>query len=482
MKRTFFAIILWLCGCFFFYVSSAQIKFQRTYGGNDYDEGRSVKQTWDGGYIIAGSTSSFGAGATDVFLIKVDSLGNLQWQKTFGGNNIEKGYSLDITSDSGYVICGYTNSFGSGGYDVYLIRTNQYGDTLWTKTYGGTDWDFGYSVKQTSDGGFVIAGGTYSFGNGDEDVYIVKTNSVGDTLWTKAYGGNNTEVANDIQLTLDNSFIVCGNTTSFGSGLSDVYLLKINTSGSLIWTRVYGGINEEEANSVQQTSDGGYIVAGFTNTFSTPGYESFYLIKTDGNGDSLWTKIEQATDDKRATSVVERYYGGYALTGVTTGQGEPDALFWLTYASGDWFGSGSAGGIGNDIGYAIQQTSDHGFIIVGSTLSFGQGVPNVYLVKNDSTGAHPVYDFIKDTFSAKGHISVYPNPVTVSSTIMIDGIHNLGDLNLFIFNALGIEVKQYPATAENIFRINRETLPSGVYFFKIMDRDSIAGIGKIVIQ
>src|SRR4030095_3353145 len=130
------SVSLCLCGLLFFSTTWAQIKFQRTYGGSGHDEGRSVKQTWDGGYIIAGTTSSFGAGATDVYLLKVDSLGNFQWQKTFGGNNIDRGYSLDITSDSGFVICGYTNSFGSGGYDAYVIRTDQNGDTLWTKTYG----------------------------------------------------------------------------------------------------------------------------------------------------------------------------------------------------------------------------------------------------------------------------------------------------------------------------------------------------------
>src|SRR5689334_20157735 len=259
MKK-FLSVSLCLCGMFFY--STAQIKFQRTYGGNGSDEGRCVKQTWDGGYIIAGSTSSFGAGAVDVYLLKVDSVGNVQWQKTFGGNNIDRGYSLDITADSGYVICGFTNSFGFGGYDAYLIRTDQNGDTLWTKTYGGTDWDFGYSVKQTNDGGFIITGGTYSFGNGDEDFYIIKTNLSGDTLWTKAYGGSNMDVANAIQQTNDSAYIICGNTLSFGAGATDIYLIKINPSGNVIWNKTYGGINEEEGNSVQQTSDGGFIIAG----------------------------------------------------------------------------------------------------------------------------------------------------------------------------------------------------------------------------
>lgn len=481
MKKLLF-VFLCLCG-FAFFTASAQITFQRTYGGSGSDEGRCVKQTWDGGYIIAGSTSSFGAGVTDVYLLKVDSFGNMQWQKTFGGNNIDRGYSLDITSDSGYVICGSTNSFGFGGYDAYLIRTDQNGDSIWTKTYGGIDWDFGYSVQQTNDDGFVIAGGTYSFGNGDEDVYVVKTSSTGDTLWTKAYGGSNAEVANDMQQTNDNGYIICGNTMSFGFGQNDIYLIKLDAVGNSVWVKTYGGINQEEGNSVKQTIDGGFIIAGYTNTFSTPGFDSFYLVKTDANGDSSWTLIEPASDDKRATSIVERYNGGYTFTGTTTGQGNQDALFWQTYSNGGWFNSGSAGGVDPDIGYSIQQTSDHGFIIVGSTNSFGDGVPNVYLIKNDSMGAHLPYNFVSDLSPIDYQISAYPNPFNTSCIITFQGVQNTNNISLILFNLLGVQVNIHPARlSEKTFRIDKENLANGVYFCKIINEEKILGIVKIIAQ
>src|ERR1035437_159631 len=144
---------------FFASLCQAQVKFEKVFGGLNEDYGLSVKQTFDKGYIIAGASSSYGAGNSDVYLMKLDSNGNFKWRNTFGGANVNWGYYVQQTTDSGYVIAGFTNSVGHGGYDMYLIRTNSIGDTLWTKTYGGTDWDFAYSVSQTSDGGFIVAGG-----------------------------------------------------------------------------------------------------------------------------------------------------------------------------------------------------------------------------------------------------------------------------------------------------------------------------------
>jgi len=160
-------------------IVSAQTSWWRTYGGTTYDEGCSVQQTSDGGYIIAGHTLSFGAGRDDVYLIKTDASGDTQWTRTYGGTSYDFGCSVQQTSDSGYIIAGLTMSFGSGNGDVYLIKTNASGDTLWTKTYGGMNDDFGYSVRQTSDGGYIVAGLTGSFGAGSDDVYHIKTDANG---------------------------------------------------------------------------------------------------------------------------------------------------------------------------------------------------------------------------------------------------------------------------------------------------------------
>ena len=299
----------------------------RTYGGSDWDEAYSVQQTSDGGYIIAGSTSSFGAGGSDVYLVKTGSSGDALWTRSYGGSGDDYGFSVQQTSDGGYIIAGVTGSFGAGGYDVYLLKTDSSGDTLWTGTYGGNCYDYGRSVEQTSEGGYVIAGYTYLYG--PADVYLLKTNSSGETLWIRSYGGSRDDYGFSVQQTSDGGYIVTGATLSFGAGGADVYLLKTDSSGGSLWTRTYGGSDYDDGYSVRQTSDGGYIIAGYTWSFGA-GLSDVYLLKTDSSGGTLWT----------------RTYGGSS----------------------------------EDVGYSLQQTSDGGYVIAGVTYSFGAGSSDVYLI------------------------------------------------------------------------------------------------------
>jgi len=173
-------VIVMIMGFLFFKTSvKAMITFERTYGGINSDLGYSVQQTQDGGYIIAGETESYGAGLIDVYLIKTDSLGDTLWTRTFGGTSWDYGRSVAQTSDGGYIITGYTWSYGAGYADVYLIKTDPLGNTLWTRTFGGIDGDVGYSIQQTSDGGYIITGKTNSYGAGSDDVYLIKTDTLG---------------------------------------------------------------------------------------------------------------------------------------------------------------------------------------------------------------------------------------------------------------------------------------------------------------
>jgi hypothetical protein len=188
--------------------------------------------------------------------------------------------------DGGYVVAGIYDYFGSDA-QVYLVKTNASGDTLWTRTYGGTDYDYSYSVQQTSDGGYIIAGWTSSFGNQDQ-FYLVKTNSRGDTLWSRTYGGTNNDWCFSAQQTADMGYIIAGETNSFGNSWQ-AYLVKTNASGDTLWTKTYGGAGSDCGYSVQQTSDTGYIVAGWTNSFGN-GYQ-VYLIQTNAAGDTLWTRV-----------------------------------------------------------------------------------------------------------------------------------------------------------------------------------------------
>jgi len=331
--------------------------------------GHSVRQTSDGGYIITGmyhtakihnKTSSIDHKLFDydkgdeVFLVKTDANGNMQWNKTFGEYWQERGYSAQQTSDGGYIIVGSTTSYGVCPYcakemgqsapeDIYLIKTDSDGNKLWDKVIGGVHTDIGYSVQQTSDGGYIIGGMTAPLsgnemtvplsGNEVEDVYLLKTDSNGNKLWEKTFGRiDRSEAGYSVQQTNDGGYVIVGETVWSGTsslsiisggyeGSDDVYLIKTDTNGGKIWEKEFGEDEMDRGFSVQQTSDGGYIIAGETGALGaelTPvstvahHFQSTYLIKTDLNGDKIWQRTFKSTG---ATSVQQTSDGGYIIAG-----------------------------------------------------------------------------------------------------------------------------------------------------------------------
>src|SRR6185436_6942133 len=239
----------------------AQITFQKTFGGTGVDYGVSIQQTTDGGYIIAGTTESMGAGGFDIYLIRTDAIGDTLWTKTFGGIADDGGGSVQQTTDGGFIIMGILG-VGLSNHDIYLIRTDANGDSLWTKTFGGTNTDEGNSVQQTTDGGYIVSGTTSSFGAGGRDIYLTRTDGNGDLLWSKTFGGTSYDEGSSVQQTTDGGYIITGNTLSFGSGNRDVYLIKTDVNGDALWTKTFGGTNDDGGWSVQQTTEGGYIITG----------------------------------------------------------------------------------------------------------------------------------------------------------------------------------------------------------------------------
>ena len=438
---------------------TAQQRWERTYGGTNDDVGYSVQQTSDGGYIVAGMTSSFGAINGDVYLIKTNASGDTLWSKTYGGTGTDWGRSVQQTSDGGYIIAGWTTSFGAGMEDVYLIKTNSQGNTLWTKTYGGTNGDWGSSVQQTSDGGYIIAGYTESFGAGNRDVYLIKTNSQGDTLWTKTYGGTGLDGGSSIQQTSDGGYIIAGSTHSFGAGRYDVYLIKTNASGDTLWTRTYGGTNDDFSQSIWQTSDGGYIVSGFTLSFGAGGYD-VYLIKTNASGNMLWTRTYGGVSTDWGWSIQQTTDGGYIIGGNTDSFGDSSQVYLVrTNASGDTLWTRTYGGAGNEAGYSVQQTSDGGYIVAGYTSSFGAGYDDVYLIKTDAYGNVGVESPIRKVDgSASRPLQVTPNPFTSFSTVP-----GHSSESFTLYDISGRRVGTYKGD-----RIG-EGLRAGVYFVRSSD-------------
>jgi hypothetical protein len=359
------------------------VTFAKTYGGTLNDYAFSVQQTSDGGYIVAVRTVSFGAGWWDIFLIKTDAFGNVQWAKTYGGTSADWAFPVQQTSDGGYIVAGTTFSFGAGNYDAFLIKTDEFGNVQWAKTYGGTSADYAYSVQQTSDGGYIVAGETTSFGAGG-DIFLIKTDASGNVQWAKTYGGIDSDFASSVQQTSDGGYIVAGWTNTFGAGWGDIILIKIDANGNIQWAKTYGGTDYEEPYSVQQTSDGGYIVAGWTGSLVT-GYFDIILIKTDADGNIQWAKTYGGTGDDIARSVQQTSDGGYIVAGGTWPSGNGDILLIKTDASGNVQWAKTYGGTGNDWASSVQQTSDGGYIVAGETF-FGAGIYDAFLIKTDANG------------------------------------------------------------------------------------------------
>ena len=375
-------------------IASAQTSWWRIYGGSIADQGRSVQQTADGGFVVAGLTYSYGAGSDDIYLIKTNASGDTLWTRTYGGTGSDEGYSVQQTADGGYIVAGMTTSFGAGGGDVYLVKTNASGDTLWTKTYGGTGDGAGYSVSQTTDGGYIVAGLTTV--SGDSEIYLIKTDRAGDTQWTRTYGGPHYDIGFSMQQTTDGGYIITGCTFSFGIGTPDcgnVYLVKTNAQGDTLWTRTFGGTDHDLGNSVRQTSDGGYVVVGYTRSFGAGGSD-VYLIKTDNAGETLWTRTYGGRTYDWGNSVQQTSDGGYIITGsyVPPGGEHFNVCVIRTSSSGDTLWTRAHGGnpAGGADGKSVQQSADGGYIIAGWIVPSAHY--DVYLVKTDSLGNVGVAD------------------------------------------------------------------------------------------
>jgi len=257
--------------------------WEKTFGGRGDDGAYSVQQVDDGGYIVAGYTSSFGAGESDIYVLRLDVDGNKVWERTFGGRSSEEALFVRKLSDAGFVVAGYTNSLGAGGNDAYVLKLDANGNRVWEKVFGGNVDDAAYCIQQTIDGGYIVVGFTRSFGAGKSDFHVLKLDSDGNKMWEKTFGGNSDDFARCVQQTSDGGYIVAGDTWSLGSGACDVYVLKLDAGGKVLWQKVYGGSRLDYAYSVQQTKEGGYILAGGTSSFGSGGLD-VYVIKMDAQG------------------------------------------------------------------------------------------------------------------------------------------------------------------------------------------------------
>jgi hypothetical protein len=398
---------LWITS--FVIPDSTFITWEKTLGGTNGEVGSSVQQTSDGGYIIAGRTysNSFYELNSDIYLVKTDEYGNVLWEKTYGITGRDVGNSVQQTSDGGYIIAGTTSFFGlNHDSDVYLIKTDGDGTVEWEKTFGGEESDSGYSVQQTFDGGYIIAGQSvtyyedYSF---TSDVYLIKTDTEGNAEWEKTFRNGETSSGNSVQQTSDGGYIVAGHTGSYGAidievEEYDVYLIKTDAVGNAEWEKTFRNGETNSGNSVQQTSDGGYIIAGITG----PGYRyeffpdkyDVYLIKTDAEGNAEWEKTHGGESYDAGSSVQQTTDSGYIIAGNTLSYGASflDVYLLKTDEDGTVVWEKTFGGEDDSYsGSSVKQTSDGGYIIAGYKGWYdfdGMSTPgdDLYLIKTDAEG------------------------------------------------------------------------------------------------
>ena len=286
--------------------ASPLAEWNKTYGGTGGEVARSIVLTTDGGYAITGNTFSYGAGSSDFWLVKTDSVGNVQWNKTYGGTGWDEAWALVQTTDGGYAIVGYTDSYGAGMNDFWLVKTDSNGNPQWNQTYGGMYDEWARDLVQTGDGGYALAGETESFGpNGNAgDFWLVKTDSAGNVQWNKTYGGIECDVASALIQTADDGYAVAGFTFSSGFGSHDAWLVKTDSSGNAEWSLACGGASGDFATSLVQTAEAKYVMAGFTNSYGA------------GGGDFYHVMIELYEDSKERL-VVGGQCGLYSNEGTT---------------------------------------------------------------------------------------------------------------------------------------------------------------------
>jgi len=374
MKKKNFLLVLAFSFTLFYVGLAYGLEWAKSYGGNGNEEAYSIQQTSDGGYIVAGYTNSFGAGHNDAWVLKLDKYGNVEWQKAYGAAVFDHANTIQQTTDGGYIVIGGTSSFGAGGVDLWVLKLNSYGNIQWEKSFGGINWDYGYSVQQISNGGYIVAGVTSSFNQGNYDFWLLQLDSNGNVVWQKIYSRPYADFAYSIQQTSDGGYIVAGSTRTFVDGGEDVWVLKLDSDGDIVWQKTYGGSGNDYAYSIQQTSDGGYIVAGYTNSFGA-GYDDIWVLKLNSEGDVEWQKTYGAAGFDYANSIQQTSDGGYIVIGETHSFGAGGSDVWVLKldSNGNVLWEKTYGGYYTEYAKFVRQTSDGGYIVAGYTNSFGPG-------------------------------------------------------------------------------------------------------------
>jgi hypothetical protein len=460
----------------------------RTYGGYTDDYGYRSRQTTDGGYVLVGQSKSFGAGSYDIWLLKLDADGDTLWTRTYGGFEYDVGIHVEQTDDGGYILGGYTRSVGAGGFDAYLVKTDEAGEVDWTCVWGDSLDETVSCVTQTTDGGYIVSGNTQSFGpNGFMDAFLMKVEEGGDMEWVRIYGGDPTDFGRYVIQTPDEGYLLSGFCTKLlqDQDVRSVWLVKTDETGDTLWTRAYDVSDGYDlGQEIKATSDGGYIVAGWAEVSLGVDYDVL-LLKLDANGDSLWSRQYGGRRWDLGESVEQTSDGGYIVTGLANGISNVYDIWLLkTDANGDTLWTRTYGGTGNDHAYSVRETTDGNYLISGYTDSFGTGGYDFYVLKvvGIVIGVDPG-EVILPTVTAL-HQN-YPNPFNASTTISFS-LAEHGNATLRVYGLDGrlvaTLVRGQMEPGEHVISWDASEVSSGVYFYKLTAGDYIDAKRMMLIK
>ena len=488
---------------------------KKCFGGSYKDEARSIQQTADGGCIIAGSADSYDGdvsgnhGGYDYWVIKLNRKGFTEWQKCFGGSYNDFAAGIEQTKDGGYVVtgCSYSDdgdvSGNHGLNDYWILKLNNAGDIQWQKCLGGSGSDNAASITQTTDGGYVIAGYSYS-DDGDvsghhgifnyADYWVVKLDEAGNMKWQKSIGGSNHDIANSVQQTPDGGCIVAGYTASNNGdvsgnhGFDDCWLVKLSNTGAIQWQKCFGGSNADQAYSIQQAADKGYIVAG--TSLSTDGdvrgnhggYD-YWVIKLNMKGSVEWQKCLGGSGRDEAHDIQQTKDGGYIIAGYS-GSADGDVSgnhgyydYWIVKlnTAGNLQWQKCLGGNSQDAAQSIQQTPDGGYAVAGYTYSKNNGdvrgnhgFDDYWIVKLNSGGNLAPQQYASfSSYRSPFSITISPNPV--QSILHIKGLSSNTNYELRIINENGAVTMQSSAKNISSYNMDVSKLAAGIYYMQAED-------------
>lgn len=360
--------------------------FQYTFGGGKKDVLYSTIETDDKGFISVGYTESFGAGNYDMYLIKNDSVGNLEWSKTYGGKKEDYGRSIIKSNDGkGYVMLGYSNSFSVNNYfDIYLVKVNMNGDTLWSKYYGLDRSEYGYSIIPTKEGGYMLLGEVINNINGDKnsDIMLIKVGEAGQFEWSKIYGGNLTDYLYSIEQLEDGTYLLGGETNSFGAGEWDFLAVRLQVDGKIQMAKTYGGLKTDFGRFAISGKDGGVLIGGNSFNYGA-GDMDFVLIYTNKDGVIEWSQSYGDIGTEYMLDITKTKEGGYLVSGYTNSFGThvEDIFLLRLKADGKLLWGKTIGGDYGDYGVSVIPTSNKGVVITGNTKSFGVKSDDCFIFK-----------------------------------------------------------------------------------------------------